>query len=107
MKTNDTEHNIIFYRVTHNRLKRDNFYSSYLICCIVSLFPTTLFLPTIHSFPPRVIRVYQRINESYILYLYYISYVLLTDAAATRRQQRVNKDRLITLLVVDDENFEW
>jgi len=28
-------------------------------------------------------------------------------AAATRRQQRVNKDRLLTLLVVDDENFEW
>lgn len=32
---------------------------------------------------------------------------VLTDAAATRRQQRVNKDRLLTLLVVDDENFEW
>jgi len=30
-----------------------------------------------------------------------------TDAAATRRQQRVSKDRLLTLLVVDDENFEW
>ncbi|XP_060875091.1 synapsin [Metopolophium dirhodum] len=28
-------------------------------------------------------------------------------AAATRRQQRVSKDRLLTLLVVDDENFEW
>ncbi|XP_025415910.1 synapsin [Sipha flava] len=28
-------------------------------------------------------------------------------AAATRRQQRVNKDRLLTLLVVDDENFDW
>ncbi|XP_050533365.1 synapsin [Daktulosphaira vitifoliae] len=28
-------------------------------------------------------------------------------AAATRRQQRVNKDRLLTLLVVDDENLDW
>ncbi|VVC39261.1 ATP-grasp fold, subdomain 1,Pre-ATP-grasp domain,Synapsin, ATP-binding domain,Synapsin,Synapsin, pre- [Cinara cedri] len=28
-------------------------------------------------------------------------------AAATRRQQRVNKDRMLTLLVVDDENYDW
>lgn len=33
--------------------------------------------------------------------------IVLLDAAATRRQQRVNKDRLLTLLVVDDENFDW
>ncbi|XP_050427898.1 synapsin [Adelges cooleyi] len=28
-------------------------------------------------------------------------------AAATRRQQRASKDRLLTLLVVDDENLDW
>lgn len=34
-------------------------------------------------------------------------FLVFSDAAATRRQQRVNKDRLITLLIVDDENFDW